>query len=761
MNKTISCFLSILLLFTITHFSLAQNKSGYSEENILSKSYILIDIEKNPFTFKLDSLLSNSSTPLAFEISKTTHLNHLKKYVKHRKEVVVITQQNIDSLLDGNLSVFQIPPDKIETIHLNSINNRLVQPINTKKLTRTHLSSTKHLINFWDQYGKRPNFIEINSNLLVKADSVVSYLNSLKTISGTIKTDAESLINDVKFIKYKSSTAGGYFNFPIINEDSLPILIPYKAGYHFSPDIIHTTEKNLENLKNFKAFQLDLNFGLSDYYVFDPKFKNKLNDNSKGLLINNVKFKKDSTRGNVGFFKNGGYIDTGIESKNSLRNSFTISAWIKPTSLGIDNSILGKGESFAVKLRNGFLTFTMTRIKDYISRTSPIPLNKWSHIALVHSQIDNSLFFYVNGKLTEKVELISEYVMTSDYNIHIGTNLWEEFFEGYLDEIKIWERELNEKEVSTLFKSKAENSLNNKITVGLIIFGTLLIIIFILFFKHKSKNLKKHNHKKYRQVKKEQQVFAKDHENRENESILCFGKLKILDKDGQDIAENFSPLLKKLFIVILLHSHQNNKKGISTKQLTEFLWPGMSPQKAKNTRGTNTNNLRSRLRSCPGINLVFKDKFWFIELSENCYYDYLIIQNYLDDFLINEFSVKELEDILPTFLTILKTGRLFSGSSESWLDPFIEKFSNQIIEQCLDFIEILDKEKHCNLLLLLTDVICIYDDLNEKAHSLKLQLLIQQGKLSLAYKAYDNFVKLYYKIYKETYAVSFEDMTSS
>ena len=103
---------------------------------------------------------------------------------------------------------------------------------------------------------------------------------------------------------------------------------------------------------------------------------------------------------------------------------------------------------------------------------------------------------------------------------------------------------------------------------------------------------------------------------------------------------------------------------------------------------------------------------------------------------------------------------MFSNSSEPWLDPFIEKFSNQIVEQCLKFTKKLNKDKHNYLMLQLTDVISLYDDLNEKAHQLKLITLIKQGKLSLAYKAHDNFVKLYYKIYKEEYPISFEAITS-
>ena len=48
----------------------------------------------------------------------------------------------------------------------------------------------------------------------------------------------------------------------------------------------------------------------------------------------------------------------------------------------------------------------------------------------------------------------------------------------------------------------------------------------------------------------------------------------------------------------------------------------------------------------------------------------------------------------------------------------------------------------------------------KRALQLKLIVLIQQGKLSLAHTVHDNFAKLYLKLYKEDYPVSFEDMIS-
>ena len=109
--------------------------------------------------------------------------------------------------------------------------------------------------------------------------------------------------------------------------------------------------------------------------------------NSEEIISNNVVIEQDSAMGSVGFFEKRAYVDAGLKSKSALQADFTITAWVKPTELGRANSILGKGESFIVKIHDGLLTFTMADIKDYTSTSSLVPSNQWTHIALVYSKL--------------------------------------------------------------------------------------------------------------------------------------------------------------------------------------------------------------------------------------------------------------------------------------------------------------------------------------------------------------------------------------
>jgi len=744
---------------------MAQNYSKLSDTlkfNFRSRTHVLIDLETIS-TAAIQKVIEKG-TPLAVSLSSNEHENNtfLNQYTKYYKELIVIDEKEISPTISNKIKIVQVSNKEIDAIILpatvslkDSIRFNGIEELGKISFENLATISDSLCIHLWKLSGKQPTFIKTNENSLAKVDSIVSSLNSLRKVFGAV-TSKDGLVKGVSFKNLPGVIVNGYFSYPLLKKERSPVLVPYKKGYYFSPDVISTTPENRNNNKIFSAIQLEPEFGLTDHFVFDSNLTNRIRKNDAQLLLNNVEIKKDSDKGDVGYFHNRAYIDAGIDSKAALQKSFTISVWIKPTEFSPNNSILGKGQNFVLKLHTGLLTFTMAGIKDYVSRASPITLNKWTHIALVHSELDKELLFYINGKETEKIKLIADYV-TSDYGLLIGSNLWEEFFIGYLNDVKIWERELNPTEITSLFKKEEEKSFNYKNAAAIVF---VIFIILILFVKRRFKGEKKNVKTKPIVTVKRNAIIPKLDKLDDLENILCFGKLKIRNKEGIDIAEKLSPMLKKVFIIVFLYSEQGEKKGISTKKLTEFLWSGMSLQSAKNTRGTTINNLRTILDSCPGINLIFKNKFWFIEISEDCYCDYHIVQGYLDSFVNNTYDLAVLEVELPKFLKILKGGRLFSSSSDSWLDPFIEKFSNQIIDQCILFTEKLDFHSHGDLVFLLTEVICIYDDLNEQANRIKLQVLIHQGKLSLAYTTYDNFVKLYHNIYKETYSYSFEDMVS-
>ncbi len=604
----------------------------------------------------------------------------------------------------------------------------------------------------WSRCGKTPNLVPAAASTIREIAGTVVRLNATLRIFGVVRSGNQP-VDGVSWKGSYPSTTGGYFCFPLLPGKG-GAFVPYKPGYRFSPDIIYDSPANRGFLKEFKAIGLKSDFELTDHLVFRNRILNLRRRNDQEIISNGVKLVRDEKRGDCAWFPGRAYLDAGAQSINTLKPNFTVTAWIKPTQLNENNSILGKGTNFVLKLHNGMLTYTMQGVKDYYSVRSEIPVNRWTFISVVHSAYENRVRYYLNGQLTDQIDLVLPYT-ESDHTLLIGSNLWEEFFVGAIGEIRIWQRELNEEEIRRQYLDSLDGNGNSRfksIAAASILIG-LFAGIFLLWKGWRSFKRKKAGH-----------CFPVSAEEKTSmtacEKILCFGGLRLVNHEGTDISRKFPPKIKQLFVLILLHS-VNGQKGITTKKLAGILWPGMSPQHSKNTRGTSTQNLKSMLASCSGVRLVFRDKLWLIELDQSCYCDYADALNRLERLEKMPKDAPLQVDELKSLFKILSAGTLFSNMSESWLDPCLSKMSDRIIELGTSFLNHVNEIRYTALVYEIADVISLHDPLNEPAMNKKLVMLTHQGKLSLAHTVYDHFAKLYQELYQEPYPIDFRSITMS
>jgi len=706
---------------------------------------------------ELDSLV-NRNIPLAFyeqDFTGKEYLPWLQKLSARQSQIPVLTRSDQVKTLAGPLVL--IRNNDLDQVPLSSaIGDSLFTDslFTFRELLHTDPAGHPDLQLFyriWLQSGKVPNLIPVTRSNFREMARITELLNATQKIFGVVRSEKDLLLH-VSWKGYPHSKTNGYFCFPLLPDKPLPF-VPYKPGYRFSPDIIYDSPGNRGFWKEFRALSLSSDFELTDHFVFGKRIMNLQRKNDTEIIRNGVKLIHDENRGSCALFPGRAYLDAGTQSIGTLKPNFTVTAWIKPAQLGDNNSILGKGTYFVLKLHNGLLTYTMQGIKDYISPHSRVPVNRWTFISLVHSAYENRIRFYINGKLTDQIDLISAYT-PSDHTLLIGSNLWEEFFVGAISEIKIWQRELNEDEVHGQYLDSLnghKKSLSSLFLWALI--PVCILLAGILAWK---------GNRLFRRKKSADPAPVPDHDHLTAsacEKILCFGGLRVINQDDIDISRKFSPKLKQLFVLIFLYS-MNGQKGITTKKLSEILWPGMSPQHAKNTRGTNIQNLKSILASSTCIKLVFRDKLWFLELDQSCYCDYadaLERTEWLEK--LPENAAVPIEE-LKILLKILSNGTLFPNMSESWLDPYVSRTSDRIVELGLSFLDRLDEIKHAALVYELADVLSIHDPLNEPALNKKLSLLTLQGKLSLAHTVYDHFARLYQELYQEPYPHDFRSITS-
>jgi len=751
--------LLILLLFCLPVFALAG--TGNITElpdslriSIRLKSHLLIHPEQlGPG--QLDSLFQ-ANNPLAFLFSgnSTDELDRLMAKIPAKNLPVIIISEDKSLVINKfHSEIILLNVNNLDKIRTSDNPESQLKQLTCNELIwviadSDSFPSADYFVSFWERTGKVPNFIQFDSQNIRKAAGIVSNLNSQPKIFGVIRNGNE-LLGDVSWKDFPHRRTNGYFSFPT-SMGSSPTLAPYKAGYQFSPDIILPSPKNLRNMKVFNVVPLSPEFGLMDHYVFSKKVQNLQRKNDTEIINYGIDFKDDDIRDNCAHFSGNAYADCGLMSRSALKPNFSITAWIKPTELGQNNCIIGKGKDFVLKIHNGLLTFTVQGIKDYHSEKTKIPVNQWTFFALVHSVADNQISFYMNGERTETISLLTPYAH-SDYTMLIGSNLWEEYFAGYIHEIKIWDRELNEDQVQNEFLTSKESQspFSARFFIGIIIL--LGVLGFILFRQIRRKRLSETKVKPLPGAISNQKSSVHG----APEKINCFGGLKVINSNGKDISLKFSPKIKQLFVLILLHSGLL-EKGISSKKLSDYLWPGMSVPKAKNIRGTNIQNLKALLASCSQVKLVFQDKLWKFEFADGYFIDLFYVEAKL-----NETLTSDLENInkeLPELLLILKKGTLFPNMSESWVDPYVDRMSDRIIEFGLKIFRLLPEEKFDSVLLDMAEIISINDPLNEPALRKKISILIRQGKLSLAHSVFDNFVKLYFELYKEKYPNDFRSL---
>ena len=243
----------------------------------------------------------------------------------------------------------------------------------------------------------------------------------------------------------------------------------------------------------------------------------------------------------------------------------------------------------------------------------------------------------------------------------------------------------------------------------------------------------------------------------DKQAIFLFGGFRVMDKDGGDITGEFSPLLKQLFLIILLNTLKDGK-GVSSLKLKDTLWFDKTQESAKNNRGVLLSRLRQIFEQVGVVNIENKNSLWTIHFGEGVYCDYYeavtLMKKLKEEESLTNNDVREL-------LFIVSGGEMLPNLQIDWVDSFKADFSN-------DLIDILSNvEKHPNLKLSsqeyidLADAIFAHDSLSEDAIRLKCKTLIKMGKNGLAKRVYNSFTKEYHVSFGAKFKYSFDQIVSN
>lgn len=232
------------------------------------------------------------------------------------------------------------------------------------------------------------------------------------------------------------------------------------------------------------------------------------------------------------------------------------------------------------------------------------------------------------------------------------------------------------------------------------------------------------------------------------QSICFFGGFRVHDKDGEDITDLFTPTLKSLLIILILHTCKD-ARGISGNKLIQTLWFDKTEESAKNNRNVYMSKLRSILERIGDVKILNQKGFWSISLEDTTICDYIEAQN-----LFAEKDRKD--DTLEKLVELLLRGVMLPNMEDDWVDPFKNDFSNKTI----DFLTGLLRQSDISdaFLLRIADTLFQHDFINEDALKVKCSILYKQGKKGLAKTVYDAFCKDYQSSLGTSFPVSMLDL---
>lgn len=300
--------------------------------------------------------------------------------------------------------------------------------------------------------------------------------------------------------------------------------------------------------------------------------------------------------------------------------------------------------------------------------------------------------------------------------------------------------------------------------IVLIVF-ILILLAYYLLRKKQSKNKKVYREMNNGKEKLIDEVFLQDrieNKNREIEvsyynfskSSICFlGGFSVMDKDGQDITNQFTPMLKYLLVLLIL-STEKDSKGISGKKLIQLLWYDKNEESAKNNRNVYLSKLRSVLENVGNAEILNQNGSWTINLN-NVVCDYVEAMRIFSAIKEDRISSHGIDHLLE----LLLRGVLLPNTEADWVDGFKSDFSNMTI----DILTGLSQGNYNNkqtddIKLKIADTLFLHDFINEEALYLKCSIFFNSGKKGIAKTIYDSFNKEYFNLLGIKYKYSLTDV---
>jgi len=287
--------------------------------------------------------------------------------------------------------------------------------------------------------------------------TVTAYVNGVQTGSPYTGTTGNLISNATNTAIGRETYAGGYFAFNGSIDE--PKIYNYarsaaqiKADYA-SKGVGAVKGSSVQmgtNVKNSDAFSN----GLVGYWKMDEASGNAVDSSGNGntaTIVNAPTYAFGKYGNSVNLSTNQGAT---VGSSTALNTSYiTTSAWIYPTSASGEQQITNKESAFEWALRSGILSwavYTTTTTWYWHSTGYTPPQSQWTHVVITYD--GNNIITYANGEIKETFPYTGTILTNGVVNIGCrGGTCNASYWNGRLDEIRLFNRALSSKEVRDLY----------------------------------------------------------------------------------------------------------------------------------------------------------------------------------------------------------------------------------------------------------------------------------------------------------------------
>lgn len=232
-------------------------------------------------------------------------------------------------------------------------------------------------------------------------------------------------------------------------------------------------------------------------------------------------------------------------------------------------------------------------------------------------------------------------------------------------------------------------------------------------------------------------------------AIMLFGQFTVLDQEGNNISRLFSPLVRELFLLLLLHSLPG-RKGISSDKINETLWPGRSAKDAKNNRSVNIVKLKNVLDKLGGYTLEKDTEKWLLQFDSD--------KVNIDLVSFYKLSSEKSTNAIMQMASLTGRGGLLTEIEYSWLDNFKSELTTEVTLLFQQYVESHAETLSPAQIIGIANSMLNFDPLCEEAVMFKCKALVATKQHASARAIYNSFIKEYAATYGETFEKEYQEL---